>query len=418
MISPRSIAARTVAALLLAGCSPGPGDSPEDAPITDSGKLSDRVELARAHLQLGQFAETIAVCQVGLEEDSTSAEFLNLLAAAYAEDGRYALAIEALEQIVELGSSSVLTYVNLGGINTKLGQFTEAEEYLLHAAALAPAHPEMRRRLAEVYLATNRYSEATEQLQRALRLFPEDATLYYYLGRSLEGAGEDRAALDAYEKAMDLDIGFARLCYRAASVARKLGEASVFAAAMERHQHLQQIGGGDPQAAKQLRKLRDSILEAPEEAIHHFRLGQFFAQHGYLDEALNKFDKIGRMAPNDADLLNRVAGALVEHQRSEEALAYYRRALEADPDHFQALINTGGILSVRQRHEEALDHLQKAVDLVPGDARGWYCLGLAQLNAGRHDDARQALQKGLDLNPPDNLRGRLSQLLASLPPGQ
>lgn len=403
-------------AAVLSACSPDPGEAPRPAPTTESGRLSDRVELARAHLQEGQFTQTIDVCQAGLAVDSTSAELLNLLATAYAEDGRYALAIEALERIVDLGSSSVLTYVNLGGINTKLGNYPEAEKYLLHAAALAPAHPEMRRRLAEVYLATNRYTEAAGQLEHALRLFPRDATLYYYLGRALEGAGDERAALEAYQEAMELDIGFTRLCYRAAAVARKLKEASIAQEAMRRYQHLQQIGGGDPEPPKQLRKLRDSILEAPEEAIHHFRMGQFFAQHGYYDEALNKFDKVGRMAPDDADMLNRVAGVLVEHKRADAGLGCYLKALAANPDHFPALINAGSLLSLQERHDEALIHLTRAVEVEPGDARGWYCLGLGQLKAGQSDAARQSLQAGLDLDPPDPLRGRLSQLLASPSP--
>jgi tetratricopeptide (TPR) repeat protein len=407
----------TVLAILwLVGCA-GESEPPGQAG-TGSGTLSERAGQARAHLQLGQYAEAIAVCQAELEADSTLAEFLNLMATAYAEDGRYAPAIEALERIVELGSGSVLTYVNLGGINTKLGNFDAAEKHLLHAAALAPSHPEMRRRLAEVYLATNRFGEATQQLEHALQLYPEDATLYYYLGRSLEGAGEETKALDAYEEAMALDIGFAPVCYRAASIARRIGEPDKAAVAMACYQHLQQVGGGDPDAVKQLRKLWDSILEAPEEATHHFRLGMFFSQHGYMEEALSKFDKVARLSPRDADMLNRVAGSLVEHKRPDEALAYYRLALQADPDHFQALINIGSMLSVRELHEEALGHLQRATKLAPDEGRGWYCLGMAQINAGRPQEARQSMQRALDTEPSTRLRERLSQLLASLPAGE
>lgn len=402
-----------LAILWLIGCGGGDSESPGKV-RPELGTLSERAELARGHLQLGQYAEAIAVCQSALEDDPGSAEFLNLMAIAYAEDGRYALAIESLERIVELGSSSVLTYVNLGGINTKLGRFDAAEKHLLHAVALAPSHPETRRRLAEVYLATNRFDEATQQLERALRLFPEDATLHYYLGRSFEGAGKDARALDTYEEAMALDIGFARLCYRAASVARRVGERERAAAAMARYQHLQEVGGGDPDVVKQLRKLRDSILEAPEEAIHHLKLGVFFAQHGYLDEAVNKFGKVARLAPRDADLLNRVAGLLVEHERPVEGQQYYRMALQADPDHFQALVNIGSMLSVRQHHDEAIGHLKRATKLVPDEGRGWYCLGMAQINAGQMEEARQSIERALDTQPPARLRERLSQLQTSL----
>jgi tetratricopeptide (TPR) repeat protein len=144
----------------------------------------------------------------------------------------------------------------------------------------------------------------------------------------------------------------------------------------------------------------------------------FFSQHGYMDEALSKFDKVARLSPRDADVLNRVAGLLVEHKRPDEALAYYRLALQADPDHFQALINIGSMLSVRELHEEALGHLQRATKLVPDEGRGWYCLGMAQINAGRPQVARQSMQRALDTEPSARLRDRLSQLLASLPAGE
>ena len=150
-------------------------------------------------------------------------------------------------------------------------------------------------------------------------------------------------------------------------------------------------------------------------AIHHLKLGMFFAQHGYLDEAVNKFGKVARLAPRDADMLNRVAGLLVEHKRPDEGQQFYRLALQADPDHFQALVNIGSMLSVREQHEEAIGHLERATELVPDEGRGWYCLAMAQINAGRLEEARQAIERALDTEPSARLRERLSQLLASLP---
>ena len=55
--------AYAVVAAVLSACSPDPGEAPGPAPTTESGRLSDRIELARAHLQEGQFTQTIDVCR-------------------------------------------------------------------------------------------------------------------------------------------------------------------------------------------------------------------------------------------------------------------------------------------------------------------------------------------------------------------
>ena len=402
----------TAAVLLWAGSGAGFADPGETPPIRSS---KEYAEQARSHLTNGDFSRAIDVCRTGLEADSTSKVLLNLLAAAYAGEGRYAPAIQALERVVQLAPGSVLTYLNLGGIHTKLGQYDAAERYLSRASVLAPSQPEIRRRLAEVYLGTNRYREAAEQIEHALRLFPDDATLYYFLGRSLEGGGRDRAALEAFENASRLDIGFTEAVYRTALLARKLGEEELSRSAMVRYRHLGQVGAGSPDVVKQLNKLRASIMNAPEDPAHHLRLGSFFARHGYVEEALNKFGKVARLAPEDAGMMNKVGGVLLEHGLSEEALEYFRRGLAAQPEHLPTLIAVGRILSVGKQHGMALAHFRKAVSVAPEDPRGWYYLALGQLNAGRYAEARESLRTGESLNPSQAQLEGFRKLEGSLP---
>ena len=157
-------------------------------------------------------------------------------------------------------------------------------------------------------------------------------------------------------------------------------------------------------------------MNAPEEPVHHLRLGGFFAHHGYLDEALNKFEKVARLAPEDAGMLNKVGRILVENGQPEAALEYYRRALTAQPEHVPTLIGIGGILSVGNQHRMALAHLRKAVSVAPEDPRGWYYLAIGQLNAGRYMEARESLRTGEGLNPSEALREGFRKLAGSLPP--
>ena len=86
--------------------------------------------------------------------------------------------------------------------------------------------------------------------------------------------------------------------------------------------------------------------------------------HGYIDEALNKFDKAIRLDPGNLILLNQIASILIKEQRLDEALRYCERALGHQPDFFPALINAGSILSMSQRGEEALNYFRQAVAIL------------------------------------------------------
>ncbi len=55
------------------------------------------------------------------------------------------------------------------------------------------------------------------------------------------------------------------------------------------------------------------------------------AGKGYWQEALFRFERASKLAPDDAEVLNNLAVALEVAGRYEEALATYKRALEKAP---------------------------------------------------------------------------------------
>lgn len=393
---------------------PPPNPAPAPAPARPGAAMARLIESARGHLAEGRYAEAIAACEEGLKQDSTAVPLYNLMANAYAADGRYAPAIDALQHVVQLFPTFALAHVNLGGIYTKLGQYAEAEKHLKQALTLDPKQPQVHRRLGEVYLGTDRYPEAVEAFGQALARYPEDATLYYFLGQALEGAGRDADALNAFSQSARMDIGFPEALYRLASLARKLRQPALADSALARFQQLQAIGKGDPEVPKQMKKLRASVLNAPEDPIHHFRLGAFFAQHGFAEEARDKMAKAARLQP-PAALLNQMGGVMLDLRQPQEALKYYRLAIDAEPTYLPALVNAGNLLSSLQRYPEALSLFQKATQLAPQVPNTWYFLGMGHLGAGNRSEARQALEKALALCPAANpLRPQIEAALAAL----
>ena len=401
---------------LLAACAPDPAPAPPPAPATPPSTV-EHLEEARAHFQATRFDEAAAIAREGLALDSTAGDLHNILASTYAAQGRYALAIEGLERAVALEPDYAMGFVNLGGVYTKLGQYEQAATHLQRAVQIDSDNSPVRRRLGELYLATARYPDATRELLEALRLFPNDATLYYYLGQSLDGEGRGADAIEAYQRATLLDHGFADAYYRLGLLARKEGRNDIAGPALERFNHLRQIGGGDPEVPKQVKRMRDAILNAPEEAAHHYNLGLFLVEHGYFPEAQNKFARAAGLRPDDIELLNRLAGDLLELDQPEAALRYLEAALARDPAYFPALLNAGQIAGKRGRYEDAAQHLRSAVAARPDDPEGWYFLGLAHSSTGARAEATNALQRCIELADADSpLRDKARKILAAQAP--
>lgn len=405
--------------LAIACCScddaPQQTEQTDPVPLPPSQSSINHLQRAQEHMVNGQYLEAVSACQAGLAIDSTSVDLLNIMATAHASEGRYALAIAALERIRALRPDFALTYLNLGGIYTKLGQYESAEHYLLQALTHAPNQPEVHRRLGEVYLGTERFAEAAAQFNEAIRLFPNASTLHYYLGRAYEGAGNDDDALVAFAESTQLDSGFAEGFYRLAQLARRAGRADLARLSMQKFQRLQRIGAGDPDVPKQMKKLRASILNAPESPLYHERLGAFFAQHGFLDEAENLFDLASELPGAEVEQHRRMGALMLRYKRPLSALRLFKAALRTQPQHIPTLLNAGVALELLKRGQEARAYYERVQHLAPDDPRGWYAYGLSEFNAGRPVRARQAWQKSLERAGPGHpLHEQIQQRLAQL----
>lgn len=410
---------------LFVSCSDTPEKTPPaintpNPPISPiESEIAPFLKRAQQLLAEGKFQEAVIVCQDGLKIDSTSVYLLNIMATSYASEGRYALAIGSLEQILSLEPQRALTYLNLGGIYTKLGQYEQAEPLLHQALEYAPNQPEIHRRLGEVFLGTDRFQEAAHHFSAALDLFPHASTLHYYLGRAQEGMEDDISALESFTRATQLDSGFTECFYRMAQLARRAGQNDLARSSMLRFKKLQQIGNGDPDIPKQLKKLRASILNAPESPLHHEKLGHFFAQHDYVGEAENLYRLTSQLPGVGLDRLTRMGKHMLRLKRPETALLLFQQGSRLQPQHIPTLLNAGVALEMLGKNTDAQTYYRRAQQIAPQDPRGWYAMGLSEFNAGRFNEAKKAWEKSLQLTPVQSpLRREIQQRLAGLSSAQ
>jgi len=128
----------------------------------------------------------------------------------------------------------------------------------------------------------------------------------------------------------------------------------------------------------------ERILAAdPDDARVLASMGFQLAQDGRLREALARFDRAARVAPERADAHYNRAFLLQKLNDHEAALDAFERTLAIAPDHDLALYGKALSLIALKRLDEAVAPLERNTRLQPMSPYGWYQLGRVQFDRGK-----------------------------------
>jgi len=132
--------------LLLSACASGPSKSGEDAIVVGA-------------------QDAIAI------HPSVEQDFQEALALLKAK--KYAQAITLLESIVRTENRVTAPFVNLGIAYMRIGEMEKAEQNLLKAVSLDPAHPIANNELGLLYRKTGRFAMARNVYEKTLKIYPD-----------------------------------------------------------------------------------------------------------------------------------------------------------------------------------------------------------------------------------------------------
>ena len=217
------------------------------------------------------------------------------------------------------------------------------------ARLLAQRHPQAAKAqqlLGVAALMRGRLQEAVDQLQRAARLEPNDATIWDNLGVALHRAGHNREAIECLQGSVRLDPNVAGVWVNAAAVFGEIGD-HVLAR----------------NTAARAVKLDPNLVEA------HLNLGNALRLLDDLEPALKALLRAVELDPNCAPAHMGLARALQSRKVLDLALKHARRALEIDPDYADGKLAYALLCSASA---DAVDVLRTMCVQRPND------LGLAQ----------------------------------------
>ena len=146
----------------------------------------------------------------------------------------------------------------------------------------------------------------------------------------------------------------------------------------------------------------DRVLQvAPNDTETLFKKGEALFGLGNYEDAIQYNDKILELDPNDTGALDNKGKALDRLGRYDEAIQNYDKSLQIFPNNTDALYNKGVTLGNLSRYDEAIQYYDKVIELYPYYTDALKSKGLALDILGNYNEAIGYFDKALEYNPTD-----------------
>lgn len=373
---------KTIAALLLAGVAVSAAPQSRTAPprahaATAEEQAADDLKDAEDLLQKQQYAQAEAKLLAIVIKDDKNPQAWFDLGFAQSHQTKIAGAIESYKKATALSPAWFEAQENLGLALAKSGDFPAAAAALKLAVTLKPASGG----------------------EKALR----DA--WISLAQVLEKS-QPQAALNAYQKAMEIDPENSEAVLGTAQLAERSGNLAI---AEEQYLKLIKLGRDDVieglvRVYLQQKKyeeaetwLRRYIAARPESGIARVQLGNLQAAEGKTQDAIATLEPVYHEAPNPR-LARELASLYVEAKQYDAAAQLLGPLVAQNANDAELHFDYGSALAHQHKYPEAQAELLKAVQLKPDLIDAYFDLAYAAQQNKNHQlairvlDARAKLQ--------------------------
>ena len=254
---------------------------------------------------------------------------------------------------------------NRDGISDHLANHLKAAETAYkNALKLQPDNAEVLNNLAVLYYSQRKFSDADNQIRRAIEKAPDNPIMRSNLRATRYARENTRIARD---------------------VANDVGKTNPTLIEKREGDVLQM------QILMPAKELADATLHAQ-------RGDSYFARKLY-DEAIGEYQKSIAVDRYNAATLNRLGLVYHQAQKLNAADRYYREALKQNPYFLEVINNLGTIEYARERYENALSQYEKALKIRPESPTVLLNMAFCLFDMKRYPEAQMRLQQALRLDP-------------------
>ena len=293
-----------------------------------------RIPLGLLLTHNGRYAEAVEQLEAA-RKSASSFEVLYGLGTAYVELKRYAEAVTALSEALQIRPDHAPAYFLQGQAFARQGD-RRAVESLRQAVVLDSSQDSAWEALAEQLFQGRASPEVIRSFQGYVEKYPEKPLAHLLLGEAWLHQQRLTEALAEFKRAAALDSKLARAHVSLGFVYMELAE---------------------PERARQ--SFQEALRVDPDHVLANFYLADLLSQTEDVRPALELLD----------------------------------RTIELRPDYVDAYFERGKLYLRRMQFQKAIADLLKVVDLKPDKAQTYYVLGKAYQGCGKRDEANQAYQR-------------------------
>lgn len=224
--------------------------------------------------------------------------------------------------------------------------------FLLAPSAFAEEAPSPLEKGIQL-LNENRLDDALKIFQEASTLNPSDPMPYYYLGVAYHKKREFAPAINALNKALNIQPNMPLSLLRIGMVLEDAGRIDM---ALSAYKALADTNE-DIQPVKEAKKRLNDLI--------YKRAGRFFQEKQY-EKAIADLKTVVSITPDNADAWFAMGLATQRLGRLKDSAGALKKVVEINPSHVNAYMQLGLINEFLSAYDDAISSFQKVVALSPG----------------------------------------------------
>lgn len=333
--------------------------------------------LARYYETTGKWhqAEKMYLTSLAVNEDKVS--LLKNLAGFYSRTKAYEKALHVLNRAYSMGGE-LYTLMLIARLHLDFGRIKDAET-IADDVLNRMVNPDAMMLKGRIHLLRKEYGSALEQFDRVIKGSPRNTHAHYYRGTSLAADGNINKALQAFEKAVELNPSFLNARLKLAELYLLYSEINKLSLAQQQLEAVLKQAPNHPEALMLQAgvKVRSEDLKGAEAAFRevvrlypkfstgHFKLGVFYYQIKQQKKALQSFRKAIAVDPLQIRALTYIIYIHLKGKAFNKALKLCReheKKIGNNP-YFAAIMENlkGRIFAVKGDFDKARKHFETSV---------------------------------------------------------
>ena len=397
---------------------PAPPVAPTLAAASPRATSASSDSRASYHFLLGYQAEleqetelAIKEYQLALQTDSSSNYLKARLAVLYFTAGDVPAAVRFADEVADAQGLDAQMLGQIGGMYAASGNPDKALGLFNRAIQQEPQRSEHYFAKGLLLANQKQYGEAEETIRAGIRVSPDSAVGYYYLGRIGVEARDFDKATTHFEQAVTLNPAFEPAYVALGSVYEAKQDRDKAIGIYRRYlqgvnpknrdirHHLIRLQVSAKQYDEALQELQEMLAEDPSDLDAQLRMGLVYGEQKNYPKAIQQLNQILTVRPTELKVRDYLGYLYEESKDYVHAAEAYRHNLTLEPSYFEGHLHLGVLQYRTKQYADSIQHLREASRLNPKQPEAHIVLGLAHFQIEQYEPSLQAFLEGIRHNP-------------------